>query len=85
MFINPPASEKMGKWRKCLTDGTKLLKLFPAQLPCVARDRAPLRRRLHFFMFYGYGVFCAVERDPEYFEIATSRIAVASPLPPENG
>jgi hypothetical protein len=36
-------------------------------------------------MFYGYGVFCAVERDPEYFEIATSRIAVASPLPPENG
>jgi DNA modification methylase len=29
--------------------------------------------------------FVGIERDPEYFKIATSRIAVASPLPPENG
>ena len=75
----------MSKWRTCLTDETKLLKLFPAQLPCVARDRAPLRRRLHFFMFYGYGVFRAVERNAEYFEIATSRIAVTSPRQLEMG
>lgn len=29
--------------------------------------------------------FVGIERDPEYFKIATSRIAVASPLPPQNG
>jgi DNA modification methylase len=29
--------------------------------------------------------FVGIERDPEYFKIATNRIAVASPLPPKNG